>query len=518
MQASNLIQKLYIGFYGRPADPGGLAYWTKEMEEEESTTSVVEAFVDSRETEKRGLLEDPATGAPIENEQLIDNIYQNLFGRNADDGGMAFYMNKLDSGEFNRETLVYNIIEGAKNEDPVVLENKQTVADVFTQTVEQKGLEYDSEHLPEACAIVRERILDVSEAKGKMDELIDDLIPIEPLPPYFEVAAIDGDVVVLGETADVTATIINTGDLPDTQDINLMIGYFDPLGMPRVYDDDQELSLPDGGFEDVTFTLEIEEGAVAPGRYDPKISTDNHEKTADDALIILGEDEPMVEIAAVAPVFYEDEAVTVAIDLWNAGEFEDENVYIDIYGIDGQARVEVTEPGDYEIPLAAPVTEGGEFKIFAFENADDEFGDHLASCPGIQNDIFLSKEEAVNMRALDGTTSIIYTDPLHSFDGKDGHLDSIDELETGFTMFDLQPLDLESEETQMLDITEDSLEEAAEAAAEELQPGHHGIFEHEDNTYLYANTGDADTSEEGDLMVEILGTSFQLTEDYDIAF
>jgi len=51
----------------------------------------------------------------------------------------------------------------------------------------------------------------------------------------------------------------------------------------------------------------------------------------------------------------------------------------------------------------------------------------------------------------------------------------IEEMESGFTMFDLGLLDLESEETEMLDITEGSLEEAAVAAAEELvslrQPG-----------------------------------------------
>ena len=89
-------------------------------------------------------------------------------------------------------------------------------------------------------------------------------------------------------------------------------------------------------------------------------------------------------------------------------------------------------------------------------------------------------------------------------------------MESGFTMFDLGLLDIESEETGMLDITEGSLEEAA--AAEELEPGHHGVFEHNANTYLYANLDGADQSREGDLMIEILGTGFQLEDDWEITF
>ena len=27
----DLIQKLYIAFYGRPADPGGLRYWAQQL-------------------------------------------------------------------------------------------------------------------------------------------------------------------------------------------------------------------------------------------------------------------------------------------------------------------------------------------------------------------------------------------------------------------------------------------------------------------------------------------------------
>ncbi len=345
-----------------------------------------------------------------------------------------------------------------------------------------------------------------------------DLTVVEPEHDYFRVSEVHGDVVTPGETAEVTTTIKNTGDASDTQDVVLTVGYFDPYGMPKLYTDDKEVTLGGLQFEEVTFDMELPEGAVEPGRYSPTVSTDDSEKTADERLIVIGEDDPMVEIVKVEPVLYGDEAVTATIDLWNVEAFEDGNVYLDILGVDGQDRVEATEPGEYEIPLEEPATETGEFKIFAYENADDAHDDYIVSCPGIQNEFFISSEDAMILRAFDGTTSFIYTDPLHSFDGTDGHLDTIEEMESGFTMFDLGLLDLESEETQMLDITEGSLEEAAAAAAEELDPGHHGVFEHDANTYLYANLDGADQSREGDLMIEILGTGFQLEDEWGIVF
>lgn len=136
------IQKFYIGFYGRPADPGGLEYWSKQAEEK-GWNQVREAFADSAEA-RDTVYQDPETGQPLQEEEIIQNIYMNLFGRQPEEQGLKFYLERLESGYASQAEIVQQIMDGAQDEDLMVLENKLEVADLFTSSLENEVYHGDS--------------------------------------------------------------------------------------------------------------------------------------------------------------------------------------------------------------------------------------------------------------------------------------------------------------------------------------------------------------------------------------
>lgn len=126
--ANTETQGIYIAYYGRPADPAGAAYWEARVERE-GLDGVIEAFGKSTEfTERFG---------HMDNEALINAMYQRLFNRDADDEGLAFYLGKLDSGEMSLETISLNILFGAQNEDEARIAAKVAAADTFTTLLAQ---------------------------------------------------------------------------------------------------------------------------------------------------------------------------------------------------------------------------------------------------------------------------------------------------------------------------------------------------------------------------------------------
>lgn len=173
--SQDLIQKYYIGFYGRPADPDGLQYWQQQLEQGDDRSSMLEKFANSDEA-KEFVFQDPDTGQEYTNEELVDNIYQNLFGRQADAEGRQWYAERLDSGEIEPITVVERIMDGAqdgKEPDETVLQNKLEVAEHFTQNVE--GKEYGQEQIQVARSVLEGRILDSSETKAQAEKVIQDL-------------------------------------------------------------------------------------------------------------------------------------------------------------------------------------------------------------------------------------------------------------------------------------------------------------------------------------------------------
>ena len=140
--ALTLAQKIYIAYYGRPADPAGLNYWANRLglegdEGSEDLEAVIEAFASSPES--------VALYGGLETTELVTRIYQQLFNREPDAAGLAFYTDRITSGEFTAATAMLDILNGARDTDLQVVDNKLAVAQDFTNRVTDQDLAYSGE-------------------------------------------------------------------------------------------------------------------------------------------------------------------------------------------------------------------------------------------------------------------------------------------------------------------------------------------------------------------------------------
>lgn len=128
----NDVQKLYIAYYQRPADPGGLLYWSQMiLARNGDPGSVVDAFVTSAESSALyGAVSLQTIG------EVIDKVYVALFGRSAEQAGKQFYVDGFAAGTFTAGTIVRNILDGTQGEDAIAIMNKLSDANLFTVAVD----------------------------------------------------------------------------------------------------------------------------------------------------------------------------------------------------------------------------------------------------------------------------------------------------------------------------------------------------------------------------------------------
>jgi len=127
--AYDYLQKAYVAYYGRPADPPGQAYWAGRLDAAGgSISAIIDAFGNSNEFNQRyGGLSFSA---------LVTNIYQQALARDPDAGGLAFYVGELQAGRRTLQTIALDVVNGATlGRDATVVANKLNVAAYYTARV-----------------------------------------------------------------------------------------------------------------------------------------------------------------------------------------------------------------------------------------------------------------------------------------------------------------------------------------------------------------------------------------------
>ncbi len=123
------IQKLYVAYFNRPADTAGLNYWDKIVSASNGdTTAVAAAFATSAEYVARF--------AGMNAHAIVDQVYQNLFGRSAELSGLNYWAGMLDDGLLTIDRIVKNIADGAQGSDLTSFANKAKVALDFTAALD----------------------------------------------------------------------------------------------------------------------------------------------------------------------------------------------------------------------------------------------------------------------------------------------------------------------------------------------------------------------------------------------
>ncbi len=164
-------QQLYVSYYGRPADPGGLAFWTDHFTDTSDVDQALSAFGDSPEF----LV---IRAANSTNQDLINRLYRFMFNRDAEQEGLDFYSGLLDSGAASLASIALDIANGAQNEDRVALDNKIEVANAFTAKIEAENAPYTATNIPAAqslLATVEDTSASVLAAKAAIPDRVDEL-------------------------------------------------------------------------------------------------------------------------------------------------------------------------------------------------------------------------------------------------------------------------------------------------------------------------------------------------------
>lgn len=139
-----VTQQVYLGYFGRPADPNGL-YWFADglknagapsnivdLEKAYSTNPTVKGLIDSfgNSAESNALY-----GG--DNTAFVSAIYRNLFNRQPDAGGLAFWVNAINNGSLSRGAAALSIMAGGMpNADGVTVNKKAEVAVNFTKSLD----------------------------------------------------------------------------------------------------------------------------------------------------------------------------------------------------------------------------------------------------------------------------------------------------------------------------------------------------------------------------------------------
>lgn len=160
---SETVQQAYIAYYGRAADPAGHDYWVGQLTANNGDLSaIMDAFGASAEF-------DDKYGAFCSDE-LVDQLYVQIFGRTADVDGLVFWVTELLRQHKSIPQIALALLQGASGADSLIIRNKITVAEYYTAKV-RSGLLYDSIEISAILGDVNETDRSVSDALAIIDQL-----------------------------------------------------------------------------------------------------------------------------------------------------------------------------------------------------------------------------------------------------------------------------------------------------------------------------------------------------------
>lgn len=207
------VQKIYIAFYQRPADPAGLKYWAERIDVAGGDIGqVIDAFATSAEAQALyGDINATTIGT------VIDDLYMALFNKAPDAAGKQFYVDGFTAGTFTAGTIALNVLNGASGDDAVAVLNKVQVANEFTQQVDGRaltnpyfgtGTSFNVTYAGDADAVAARTILKA--VQGQPSTVINPSQVTEVLKTQIA----DATDLIMGQTGGQTFTLTANADAP----------------------------------------------------------------------------------------------------------------------------------------------------------------------------------------------------------------------------------------------------------------------------------------------------------------
>jgi hypothetical protein len=159
LSAEDQLASLYVAYFGRAADPGGLAFWEGRFRDAleqgdsplQALTDIAEDFRFSEEAFARFPVLDPAGPADSASVRgFVESVYDSLFNRTPEEAGLDFW-----TGEFQARiaesqdigTLLITIMAAARDadadgdaDDATAVRNKIEAAGALTDALDETGL------------------------------------------------------------------------------------------------------------------------------------------------------------------------------------------------------------------------------------------------------------------------------------------------------------------------------------------------------------------------------------------
>ena len=123
-QFADLIE-LYIAYFNRAPDATGLYSWATAFSNGKSLEEIAARFSAAAET--KALYPEGSS-----NGELITAVYNNILGRDPDQGGFDHWLRGLDSGAISPDTFILKLLNGAQGTDIDYIENKVDIGIYFT--------------------------------------------------------------------------------------------------------------------------------------------------------------------------------------------------------------------------------------------------------------------------------------------------------------------------------------------------------------------------------------------------
>lgn len=147
--SENQVQELYIAYFGRPADPAGLAFYADALDA--GTTTVADIATSF------GTSDEAASIVALSTDDYLAAVYLQAFGRAYDNDPAVdgtFWADAINDGATTKELAMIQILEGAQGDDVAAVTNKVAVASTFTAAVESGDKVYATGDIAAAKAVI----------------------------------------------------------------------------------------------------------------------------------------------------------------------------------------------------------------------------------------------------------------------------------------------------------------------------------------------------------------------------
>ena len=177
---TDLLQRIYLGFLGRPAEPNGLAFWSQAFSTSGMPTTIG-AVIAAYPTNARVRELIDAFAQSVESRELyqgntsvfINSAYLHLFNRNAEAAGRVLWGGFIDRNEITRAQAILWLLNGAVSGDAAILSSKVQAATYFTSELDtpQEIVAYSGESSAQAVRDLLATITETSDLQVIKSEI-----------------------------------------------------------------------------------------------------------------------------------------------------------------------------------------------------------------------------------------------------------------------------------------------------------------------------------------------------------